>query len=60
MKLNEHLNLESTWKAGLAAMAADPEIQRELSQINAEFHVTDSDKLAAVDGDTTGEYLSNW
>lgn len=34
-----------TWDTGLSAMAADPEIQRELSVINAEFQATESDRL---------------
>ena len=33
------------WEADLAAMAADPQIQRELSRINAEFGVTETDGL---------------
>ena len=34
-----------TWESDLAAMAADPEVQRELSRINAEFGVTEADGL---------------
>ena len=34
-----------TWEADLSAMAADPEMQRELSRINAEFSVTEADGL---------------
>ena len=34
-----------TWKADLTAMAADPQIQRELSRINAEFTATEGDGL---------------
>ena len=34
-----------TWEADLSAMAADPEIQRELSRMNAEFSVTEADGL---------------
>ncbi len=34
-----------TWDADLAAMAADPEMQRELSCIKAEFDVTEADGL---------------
>ena len=34
-----------TWESDLAAMAADPEVQRELSCINAEFSVTEADGL---------------
>ena len=31
------------WEAELSVMAADPELQRELSRINAEFVATESD-----------------
>lgn len=34
-----------TWEADLSAMAADPQMQRELSRINAEFNVTEADGL---------------
>ena len=34
-----------SWEADLAAMAADPEMQRELSRINAEFSATEADGL---------------
>ena len=34
-----------TWEADLSAMAADPEMQRELHRINAEFSVTEADGL---------------
>jgi len=34
-----------TWESGLAAMAADPEVQREIGRINAEFGVTEADGL---------------
>jgi len=33
------------WEAGLSAMAADPEMQRELTRINAEFHAAEADHL---------------
>ncbi len=33
------------WEADLSAMAADPEIQRELNRINAEFATTEADGL---------------
>ena len=36
-----------TWEAGLSAMAADPEMQRELSRINAEFHAAEADRLGS-------------
>ncbi len=35
----------NAWEAELEAMAADPEIQREVSNINAEFKVTEADGL---------------
>jgi hypothetical protein len=34
-----------TWEADLSAMAADPEMQRELRSITAEFGVTEADGL---------------
>ena len=34
-----------TWEADLSAMAADPQIQRELSRINEEFSVAEADGL---------------
>ena len=34
-----------SWEADLAAMAADPEMQRELSHINAEFGAAEPDGL---------------
>jgi len=34
-----------TWETDLAAMAADPEMQCELSHIDAEFSVTEADGL---------------
>jgi hypothetical protein len=33
------------WEADLAAMAADPEMKRQLSRINAEFSATEADGL---------------
>jgi hypothetical protein len=33
------------WDADLAAMAADPDIQRELREISAEFAATEADGL---------------
>lgn len=36
---------QDTWDAELAAMAADPEVQRELNCINTEFHATEADGL---------------
>ena len=34
-----------TWEAELAAMAADPQVQRELSRISDEFGATEGDGL---------------
>ncbi len=34
-----------TWEAELSAMAADPEMQRELNRINADFSAAESDGL---------------
>jgi hypothetical protein len=34
-----------TWEADLSAMAADPEMQRELNRINAEFAAAEADGL---------------
>ncbi len=34
-----------TWEADLSAMAADPEMQRELNGMKAEFGVTEADGL---------------
>ena len=34
-----------TWEAGLAAMAADPEVRCELKQIEREFAPTEADGL---------------
>jgi len=34
-----------SWEADLSAMAADPEMQRELNRINAEFATTEADGL---------------
>ena len=36
---------QDEWEAGLSAMAADPEMQRELSRISSEFRVTEADGL---------------
>jgi hypothetical protein len=35
------------WESGVSAMAADPEVQRELAGINAEFAATESDGLGS-------------
>lgn len=36
---------QADWDAQLSAMAADPDMQRELNRINAEFRVTEADGL---------------
>jgi hypothetical protein len=41
--------LERTWEEGLAAMAADPEVQGELHRIEVEFSVTEMDGLEKPD-----------
>lgn len=38
-------NNHDSWEADLTAMAADPEMQRELDRIQAEFCVTEADGL---------------
>lgn len=35
----------NTWEADLSAMAADPEMQRELARINTEFSAAEADGL---------------
>ncbi len=37
--------IRDTWEAELAAMAADPEMQRELNGINVEFASAEADGL---------------
>jgi hypothetical protein len=44
-RVRETVTGKDTWESDLAAMAADPEVQRELSRINAEFGVTEADGL---------------
>jgi hypothetical protein len=46
---SEHIEmlLRADIQAQLAAMANDPEIQREIKQIEAEFSVTEADGLEA-------------
>ena len=36
---------QDEWEAGLSAMAADPEMQKELSRIGSEFTATEADGL---------------
>ena len=42
LTVSEHRDI---WEADLTAMAADPQIQRELSRINAEFDPAEADGL---------------
>lgn len=42
------LNRQQRFEQDLAAMAADPDIQREIKAINEEFAVTESDGLENV------------
>jgi len=39
---------QDEWEAGLSAMAADPEMQRELRRISAEFKGTEADGLGRI------------
>ncbi len=39
---------EEEWEAGLSAMAADPEMQREISRISAEFIAAEADGLGRI------------
>jgi hypothetical protein len=39
---------QDEWEAGLSAMAADPEMQRELSRIGSEFTATEADGLGSA------------
>jgi hypothetical protein len=36
---------QESWEAGLSAMAADPQMQRELSRIDSEFSAAEADGL---------------
>ena len=44
-RLREHMLKQRALDAQLVAMAADPDIQRELRKINQEFAATESDGL---------------
>lgn len=39
---------QDEWEAGLSAMAADPEMQRELRRISVEFSATEADGLGRI------------
>ena len=47
-RLPEHIRKQRGLEAQLAAMAADPEVQRELHRIDEEFAVAESDGLEAL------------
>jgi hypothetical protein len=47
-RLREYLSKQGAVDAQLVAMAADPDIQRELHKINEEFAVTESDGLETL------------
>jgi len=44
-RLRESIRNQRVFEAQLVAMAADPDIQRELHQVEEEFAVTESDGL---------------
>jgi hypothetical protein len=39
---------QDKWESGLSDMAADPEMQKELSHINSEFSATEADGLGKI------------
>jgi hypothetical protein len=45
LRCSEELSSRGIWEAGLAAMAADPEVRCELKQIEQEFAPTEADGL---------------
>lgn len=45
-KLPESQTIPSEMEAGLSAMAADPDIQQEIRQVQSEFEITEADGLA--------------
>jgi hypothetical protein len=47
-RLREYMRKQRTLDAQLVAMAADPDIQRELHKIHEEFAVTESDGLETL------------
>ena len=47
MRVATHASGDS-FRADLAAMAADSDVQREIAEINKEFRVTDNDGLSKV------------
>jgi len=44
-RLAEQAGRRHTWEADVSAMAADPEMQRELNRINGEFATIEADGL---------------
>ena len=47
-RIREEMAKQHAFEKQLAAMAADPEIQRELRKIDEEFAVTESDGLESL------------
>ena len=47
-RIREHILQQNVFDQQLVAMAADPEIQRELQKINDEFAATESDGLETL------------
>lgn len=45
MNVNRDKSSRPDWDADLAAMAADPDVQREIKEIEAEFMCTEMDGL---------------
>ena len=45
LRCSEEPPSRGTWEAGVAAMAADPEVRCELEQIDREFAPTEADGL---------------
>ena len=47
-RVREKTNAQSVWESQLADMAADPDIQSELRQIETEFALAEADGLEAT------------
>jgi hypothetical protein len=48
LRCSEGPSSRGTWEASLAAMASDPEVRRELDQIEQDFAPTEADGLGKV------------
>ncbi len=48
LQCSEATPSRGNWEAGLAAMAADPEVQCELKQIEREFALAEADGLGSA------------